>query len=228
MFWQEFLARFSSVDGLTQPVTSKDVDFEGSPRAVKRSAELLDGTPKFPDATDSSTTSSGLVVYVDSSGARRQIDFISEPFGLKGQDVRDTAPWIRVAADDGTDIDLRVMHPERCLESRVYNVEALGKTSALSIRQLKVSIVCAREWSRYLLDGAGHDIPKTQRVKAVLRINERIFKKCMNDMHFRALFKNRRVDPFEAVLWDHSALPAEFRNRRYPQMQDKLVERRAD
>jgi len=61
----------------------------------------------------------------------------------------------------------------------------------------------------------------------VLRINERIFRKCVRDVHFRAAELGLGIDPFEAVLADHAALPVQFRERRYPQMRQRLEDRRA-
>jgi hypothetical protein len=91
------------------------------------------------------------------------------------------------------------------------------------MRQLEASIICAREWSRYLLD----DDSLQERVRAVLRINERIFRKCMRDMHFRGAEVDLGVDPLMAVLAAHPVLPAQFRERRYPQMRQQVEARRA-
>jgi hypothetical protein len=110
------------------------------------------------------------------------------------------------------------------MESRIYNAQILGKTDALARRQLDASTVCAREWSRYMLD----DDASPERVRAVLRINERIFRKCMRDIHFRAAHRALGIEPFEALLVDHSALPARFRDTRYPQMRRQLEGRRAN
>jgi hypothetical protein len=122
----------------------------------------------------------------------------------------------------GTEAPVWVMHPERCMESRIYNAQILRKADELAMRQLAVSVVCAREWSRYLLD----DDPSPERSRTVLRINERIFRKCLRDMHFRAAELTVGIDPFEAVLVEHPALPAQFRERRYSQMQERLEDRR--
>jgi hypothetical protein len=110
------------------------------------------------------------------------------------------------------------------MESRVYNVQILGHQGQQAMRQLDASIICAREWSRFLLD----DGPRAERerIRGVLRLNERIFRKCVADLHFRALYAERGVDPFEAVLSDDDRLPAQFRERRYPQMLEQLGERR--
>lgn len=69
-------------------------------------------------------------------------------------------------------------------------------------------------------------LPEHDRVRAVLRLNERIFRKCAGDSRFRALFAEHSIDPFDAVLVDDERLPEQFRHRRYPQMIEQLADRR--
>jgi hypothetical protein len=220
-FWTRFLAERSSEVGSLAPMASKDLDFEGSPRTVRRAAELLGARMRLA-SMDDHTPNTGIVMFVDADGVEREIDFIDEPLGLRGRDVRDTA--VRMLLPTGErDVGVLVMHAERCMESRIYNAQVLGKTSALARRQLQASILCAREWSRFLLD----DDPSPERARAVLRINERIFRKCIHDMHFRTVVADLGIDPFQAVLAGHEALPQRFHDMRYPQMCQRLEEQRA-
>lgn len=222
-FWTRFLQERSSEVAAFAPLTSKDIDFEGSARAVRRTADLLAARMRLV-STDDHSPNTGIVIFVDADGIERTIDFIDRPLGLRGRDIRDTAVRLIVPGNEsGHEVPVWVMHPERCMESRVYNTQILHKTDDLAMRQLEVSIVCAREWSRYLLD----DDSSQERARAVLRINERIFRKCLRDMHFRAAELGLDVDPFEAVLVEHQALPTQFRERRYPQMREQLEDRRA-
>jgi hypothetical protein len=221
-FWTRFLQEHSSEIAALAPLTSKDIDFEGSARAVRRTADLLGARMRLA-SMDDHTPNTGIVIFVDADGIEREIDFIDQPLGLRVRDIRDTA--IRLIIPDneaGHEIPVWVMHPERCMESRFYNAQILHKTDGLAMRQLEVSIACAREWSRYLLD----DDSSPERTRAVLRINERIFRKCLRDMHFRAAELTLRIDPFEAVLVEHPVLPAQFRERRYPQMREQIEDRR--
>lgn len=185
-FWQRYLQPFSAALRQLEPVTSKDVDFEGSARAAARAAKLLGGRARFPDPEHVATPNTGIVVFEDRHGVKREIDFIAQPLGLDARDVRDTAVAVEDRGDDGSQITLLVMHPQRCMESRIYNAGILGKTGPLARRQLRVSIICAHEWSRYLLDEATA-APAADRVRAVLRLNERTFRKCRTDRHFRAV-----------------------------------------
>ena len=221
-FWTRFLQEHSSEIAALAPLTSKDIDFEGSARAVQRTAGLLGARMRLA-SMDDHTPNTGIVIFVDADGIEREIDFIDQPLGLRARDIRDTAVRLLVHSDDPEhEVPVWVMHPERCMESRIYNAQILHEADELAMRQLTASIVCAREWSRYLLD----DDPSPERARSVLRINERIFRKCMRDIHFRAAELTLRIDPFEAVLVEHPVLPAQFRERRYPQMREQIEDRR--
>jgi hypothetical protein len=173
---------------------------------------------------DDHTPNTGIVIFTDSDGILREIDFIDAPLGLNHRDVRDTAVPLMLADEYGElTIPLLVMHPERCMESRVVNAITLKKTQPLALRQLRVSVICSRLWSQVLLDS--EELPEEKRVRAVLNINERIFRKCIKDRRFRDVLLDNGVDPFAAVLVDHPLLPDCFREQRYPQMQAQRVDR---
>lgn len=222
-FWTRFLGERSSELGALAPLASKDIDFEGSARAVRRAAELLSARMRLA-SMDDHTPNTGIVIFLDADGVEREIDFIDQPLGLRARDVRETAVQLLIpaAGGEGREVGVWVMHPERCMESRIYNAHVLAKTDALALRQLNASILCAREWSRYLLD----DDPSPERVRTVLKLNERVFRKCLRDMHFRATVTGLEIDPFRAVLTDHIALPDRFKSTRYPQMLRQLEDRR--
>lgn len=222
-FWGRYLAPRSLELTAFGVLTSKDIDFEGSARSVTRAATLLAGRPKIA-TMDDNTPNTGIVLFTDSVGIPREIDFIDAPLGLDARDVRNTAVLLALDAEAGQPpVELWVMHPERCMESRVINTTVLHTTAPLSIRQLAVSVLCAREWSSYLLDS--DELPQEKRVKAVLKLNERIFKRCMGDRRFRDVLYDHNINPFQAVLAEHPLLPERFRERRYPQMRTLLEER---
>lgn len=221
--WMRMLQPLSSELSETEPVTSKDIDFEGGVQAVRRAGELLSGRVKIA-TIDDHTPNTGLVMFVDSTGVDREIDFIDAPLGLDHRDVRDTAVQLMLPDEkrDAT-IPLWVMHPERCMESRVVNAIDLRKTQPLALRQLRASVTCARLWSQVILDN--EDVPEDERVRAVLRLNERIFKKCIRDKRFRDVVLDHGVNPFDAILVDDPRLPDQLRERRYPQMCAQIDDR---
>jgi hypothetical protein len=93
----------------------------------------------------------------------------------------------------------------------------------MALRQLEVSVICARLWSQVILEN--EDVSEDERVRAVLRLNERIFRKCVSDRRFRAVALDLGVNAFDAVLVEDDRLPDRLREQRYPQMQAQLADR---
>lgn len=217
------LLEIAGLDPSAGLLASKDVDFEGSAQAARRAAKLLAGSIRVP-AFDDHTPNTGVVIFVDSDGIERKIDFLAAPLGLRARDVRDTAVRVVGAAHGANELPVWVMHPERTMESRVYNVQILKQHDAHAMSQLRASIDIAREWSRRLL--GDESVPGRDRVRAVLRLNERIFRKCLGDLHFRGIYRDHGVDPFDAVLADDERVPDTFRQRRFPQMRSQLEQQR--
>ena len=214
-YWTRILGVADRMPGLA-PLTSKDIDFEGSARAARHAARLLRGAVRIAGIYHH-TPNTGVVLFIDSDGVGRVIDFIEAPLGLRARDVRDTAVRLLISADSGSDeVPVWIVHPERCVESRVYNVPILGKDDRKATHQLNASIACACEWPRAVL--RDEQIPEDVRVRKVLRLNERIFRGCVGDVHFRKLYGDRGVDPFDAVLAGDDLLPDAFLQTRYPQM----------
>jgi hypothetical protein len=216
-FWS---ARFAGQSSEISVVASKDIDFEGSADAARIAASLLEAKLMIPSPTEPSPIT-GVVTFTDADGFERTLDFIDTPRGLDAEDVRETA--VRVDLEASGDRVLRasfwVMHPERCMESRIYNTIELQRDDPLALDQLRVSGPVARRWSEAILDDEALD--PDQGVRAVLSLNERIFKKCCDDWCFRAVYERRGIDPFHAVLLD-PRLPQAFQDRRYPQMVRRL------
>lgn len=218
-FWAEqYMGRAPEL-GAHGPYTSKDVDFCGSRASLVECARRLGGRALLPADFDP-TPNSGQLLFLDDAGAERVIDFLVQPFGLDAADVLRTSLPIEVLDDAGqpTGARFRVMHPERCLESRVHNVIGLpGYGSPRALAQARAAVVCAREFLRDLL-AAG-------RVRPALDLVERIFHLAHDHPRGRAIHERYAIDPFSAVFPD-PRLPSEFNERRYPQMVARLAERR--
>jgi len=106
------------------------------------------------------------------------------------------------------------------MESRVLNTMGLpGYASPSALKQLRVSVACAREFIRYLIE--------SDHVRAALKLNERVFSFALSNRHGRLVDARHGVDPFDAVVADDERLPARFRETRFPQMQRELAARRA-
>ena len=173
------------------PFTSKDIDFCGDVRAVRICAE-------------------------------RTIDFLDAPLGLHADAVDKLAIPAEIldAAGKSTGILFRIMHPVQVMESRVHNAMTLpGYDSPAALKQLRLSVACAREFIRDMIDSS--------RIRVALTLNERVFTFCLKDRDGRTVDATHGVDPFDAVVGDDDRLPTLFRNTRYPQMQRELAIRRA-
>jgi hypothetical protein len=217
--WYRELARRDYLPGdQAGPLTSKDIDFRGARQTVQRAATLLGGRARLP-SIDDHTPSTGLVLFVDGEGRKRQIDFVDTPYGLNARDIVETAQHI-VLRDAQGEVPAVVIHPERLMESRVHNVIGLGQRSPHALRQARAAIECAHAFSRFILDT--DEIGPVTRRRAVLKLNERIYRFCRRPIA-RQFVLETQADPFEAVLVDHSGLPQKFRTIRYPQMQDELA-----
>jgi hypothetical protein len=223
-WWARYLRPRGAGLPVANVLASKDLDFEGGITAAKQAADLLGAQLRIP-GIDDHTPNTGVIVFEDRDGVRRELDFIDQPAGLRAQDVRDTAVLMELQARRGGPVPFWVMHPERCMESRIYNVHVLpGRATQLGLDQLRMSVACAREWTRRILESEA--VSRAERQRAALRLNERVFRRCLNDKAFRSVFLDHGVDPFDAVLTDHADLPARFGDQRLPQMREQLGERR--
>jgi hypothetical protein len=206
------------------PFTSKDIDFCGDQRSVRVCAERLNGRARVA-TFDDATPNSGTVVFADAEGVSRTLDVVSAPFGLDGVEVHDTALAVEIIDDTGSPTGVRfyVMHPVLSMESRVHNVVGLpgAYDTEQGRKQLRVSILCAREYMLDVLDGR---IDAEEPPRTVLKLNERIFRFCMRDHHAKELYRAKGVDAAEAIV-DDARLPAAFREKRLPQIMQQLSAR---
>jgi hypothetical protein len=168
----------------------------------------------------------GLVAFLDSDGHERQLDFLPQPYGMQARDVADSAVRILISHLDGHDIPLWVMHPQRCLESRVLNTSLPAKDTRLAWRQLRAAVRCAHAFSQALLDSAQDAATLAQNRRVVLNLNERTFRFARQNLQARDIALSQQIECFDAVLRDER-LGEQATTRRYPQMQQRIKDRRA-
>ncbi len=207
------------------PFTSKDVDFCGDRKVVRVCAERLSGEAEFPSLDHVVTPNTGVVFFTDPGGVRRRIDILGELFGVDGSRVQKTAVAADLLDDQGASTGSRfyVMHPVLVLESRVHNVAGLPDqyNNPKGLKQLRLSIVCAQEFMRDVLDRM---IPSENPVRAVLKLNERVARFCTEDRHAKDVYARHGLDPAAALLVD-DRLPSPFLSKRLPQLQAQLAAR---
>jgi hypothetical protein len=201
-------------DALVEAVASRDIDLLGNSADLRRSATLLDARVRVATFEDR-TPLTGVAIFLDSDGHERRLDVMTSVYGMNSEDIRQTAIEATLLVDEDRQVKVWVMHPERCMESRVHNSVLSNKQTDLAWRQLRASILCARAFSQLLLDERGETA-----VRDVLKLNERIFRLAQEDRSSK-LASDQDIETFDAVL-DDDRLPEQFRTVRLPQMQDRI------
>ena len=201
-------------DVLVDAVASRDIDLLGNSSDLRQSAELLDARVRVAKWEDR-TPLTGVAIFLDSEGHERRLDVMASVYGMNADDIRQTAIEAELVIDEDRQVNVWIMHPERCMESRVHNSVLANKQTDLAWRQLRASILCARAFSQLLLDERGEAA-----VRDVLKLNERIFHFAQEDRCTK-LATERGIEAFDAVL-DDERLPEKFATVRLPQMQDRI------
>jgi hypothetical protein len=213
-FWAESYQARSAELQIEAPFTSKDIDSCGSAQQAEECAQRLHGRCQV-FGPDHLTRRHAVVAYVDASQRERSVDFLRSPFGVEGDEVRALSIVVQVAT--AAPLLSRVMHPVHVLESRVWNVSELPDyRNDKGLKQLRASVVCAREFGRDLLDAG--------RLRDVLRLNERIFSFALRDPGLDVWVRDG-VSVADAMVRD-PRLPEAFARVRWPQMQNELEARR--
>ena len=188
-FWASYYEHRVQELALEAPFTSKDIDFCGDERTVRICAERLGGKARVA-TFDDATPNSGTVVFVDAAGVTRTLDVVSVPFGLDRDEVHATAVPVEVLDEGGAVTGARfyVIHPVLSMESRVHNVIGLASSydTEQGRKQLRASILCAREFLRDVLEG-GMDADDPVRI--VMKLSERVFRFATRDRDAKELYR---------------------------------------
>jgi hypothetical protein len=170
---------------------------------------------------DDVTPNVAVVLFADSQGNERRIDFLDRPYGLDAKDAREMAIPVEFVRKKDRDerVEFLVLHPVLCMESRICNTVGLPKYQGPhGLQQARASVICAQEFLRRdLLDAGERD--------AVLHLNERIFRFATKHKSGRESAVAFGIEPFNAVLVDER-LPEKFRTIRFPQMETQVARQR--
>ncbi len=157
-------------DALVEAVASRDIDLLGNSADLRQSAALLNARVRVATFEDR-TPLTGVAIFLDNEGHERRLDVMASVYGMNSDDIRQTAIEAELLVDEDRRVNVWIMHPERCMESRVHNSVLSNKQTDLAWRQLRASILCARAFSQLLLDERGGAA-----IRDVLKLNERIFR----------------------------------------------------
>lgn len=205
-FWADFYENEAPQLADHAPYMSKDIDFLGSPDAVRECARRLGGTAKVATLDDMNTPSTGAVVFTDDNNHTRQIDFLGNVAGVDDAEVFDTAAPASIDDEHGRPITFLVMNPIVCLKSRTHNVAYLpGYQTEHAKNQLRAAIICAKQFAT---DQLASD-PRT-----TLTCNEVFFDIARYGAGLE-VFVLHEIDVLAAIV-DAPGLPEKFYRERLP------------
>lgn len=215
-FWANYYAERASALEAGEPYTSKDIDFIGPRAAVEESARRLRGTAKVATIDDANTPNTGVVLFTDDEGYRRQIDFLDAVAGVR--EAYYDSIEATILDEHGAPVAImHVMDPISCLKARAYNVVHLpGYQGEHALGQLRAAILCAKEFARDLL---------RQDPREALKANEYVFEIATYDPG-PMVFARYGIDVLEAVV-DDPGLPEKFYSERWPRVRDQVSRARA-
>lgn len=221
-YWAHRFARNNPK--LARPFTSKDVDFFGDEDTAKACGSRLDSEPILRPP-DNLIAANCAILPFTLDHLSGEIDFVDKPCGLDPAEIEPSALTIHLKDKDGnrTGQSFRVLHPLLLLESRIANLTTLPSRDpehdgGQALDQARAAIEVTRDFLKMLLDEG--------RIDAARKLNERIFKFCVNTMDGKTVHARFGLEPFDAILTD-PRLPEQFATTRYPQMQRELAKVRA-
>lgn len=217
--WADRYCNHAALRALEGPIPSKDIDFCGTQDQVRSCADALHGRAQY-QSTEALSRCIGIVRYLDAEQDERAIDFLSVPYGLEGEPLKDMSFPAIVSDRDGREVRLLVMHPLHCLMSRVANIADIeAYQTEHGAQQLRASIACMQAFFDERLS--------LGETKTAAKLIEKLFVFCEKSSYAQTVFTRDRIEPFDAVPSDHVNLPSKFKTTRYPQMQGRIARRRA-
>jgi hypothetical protein len=216
-FWAAQIAPYDATAAAAIS-SSVDIDFQARPSDARRAAAQLDVEVRIP-TIDEPSVHTGLVRFLDRRGVTRTLDFIECPHGLEASDVRDTALKVLLPGTEERPVSFWVMHPERCLRSRIYNADLPGKRTPLAITQMRAAVAIVRAFGVAQLEAGVSE-------KVVRAVNEAVFDLAYHDRRSHRALVDFGVDVMTALTTDARLHEAHLRVR-VPQMRRLVNERRA-
>lgn len=217
-FWAESLSiAAADSSGAYGPALSDDIDFLGSARSALAFGEAIGG--KVAIAGMDAHSPNTALVTLDIDGEERLIDFLGDMLGFSAQELERVRHWaVPLSIRSGAPRPMHVMHPVHCLEAQLENVygSALNRRAEMGgeryVGRVKLAIeACRRITLRHLREGDE---------RSALKVVEKVHELSLLQSAMRARFEDGLY--VEAAIPDLSVMPAEFREKRAPQMQRRL------
>lgn len=218
--WAEYYAGSANELNAYRPFTSKDIDYFGYRAAAERLAARIGGEAIFPDPDN--TTFQTAIVRGVIGGVEVEIDFLSHVLGV-GRGLQDGVVDISVPCTrDGAAgaIDIRLMHPLHCLQSRVTNLVKLDRRDDTARRQAEAAPIVLREFiSEALADGDQ---------RAAIDIFAGLFTWLRSEHEGRVAHRHLKTDPLEIMrhFLEDERLDPRYREFQLSGMIHKLEKKR--
>lgn len=208
------LARHYRVDGFDAQ-TSVDIDFVGDSDEARHAARLWGAEVRVP-TMDDNTPNTAVLTIRRAGRAPLVVDFLeSVAESAFGAEV----PSIRIIEDD---VEMRVMHPLSCLQSRLWNIYGpLARRNARERDRARLAVRVLHAHLARLLDNDD--------ARGALKVIERLVRRVALSRVSRKAWAHDRIDVLAAVPIDHKSLPRAFRAIRWPSIERRVRDaRRAD
>lgn len=191
---------------------SDDIDFFGDAALAREAGKAWGGRTRKPGMDDHTPNSA--LVLVDIHGQTHQIDFMAQILGVQAKELQ---AWAATVEVDGK--KFRVMHPLHVLQSQMENVYGILDRRSMGPRAISrtaLAVKVAERIIRDYLDGGD--------VRAALKAVERIAEIAATKAGLRAW----HVDGLDllSAMPAHGKWPAEFLEKRLPQIEDMLSKQR--
>jgi hypothetical protein len=224
-FWAERLGIATpDSQGPYGPALSDDIDFLGPAAAALAFGEALGGEVAVAGMDDAHSPNTALVT-LDIEGEAHLIDFLGAMKGFSARELERVRQWaVPLRMPRGSPRPLYVMHPVHCLEAQLENIygRALNRRDDPGgeryVGRVHLAIeACRRIGERYLSDA---------QTRSALRLAEKVHELSLLPSAMRARFQDQVY--VERGIPDGPQMPADFREKRLPQLQghlDRLVKK---
>ncbi|WP_298137741.1 hypothetical protein [Acidiferrobacter sp.] len=205
------LARHYRVEGFDAQF-SIDMDFVGDSEEARQVARLWGAEVKVP-TMDDNTPNTAIVTIRRPGRAPLIVNFLeSVAESAFGAEV----PSIRITEND---VEMRVMHPLSCLQSRLWNM--YGPLARRNGREIDRAHLAIRVLHAHLTALLNNDD-----ARGALKVIERLARRVALSRVSRKAWAYDRIDVLTAVPASHNSLPEMFRTVRWPSIQKEVHEAR--
>lgn len=203
-----------------QPFASVDLDFYGGRVEAVQCSEVLSGQLTLAKNFDPSPNAG--VVVVNWQNRSFRIDILSSVYGLNDTEIVSTA-LLFVGSGALAGVELKVLHPLLCLESKLKCLRGLDQTARQDEKHVRLSILILRAFLTSQLS--------TQPVRSLLNLIERIADNLWTDTGLNAWYEYgievEAAIPISAIQEQSAPQWQAFMSIRWKQIIDRATTKRS-